>query len=275
MLNEVLHVAVPTAFYKDESLNTEGTIGHIKDLYAKGIRSVLVCGSTGEQHSLSLAEKGELLEALMTEEDLLDQMEVIFGVSAIRQAQAEELAKRIRPTKIAGILLSFPPYLLLSQKEALIYAEKVIKSAEKPVIIYNNTRRTGFDLAIESLAQLSQSKWVIGLKEAREQERISLLKESITKEDFYFYAAGELGLEEKIHAGYSRLSSVSGNVYLYETQTVLQKLLDHQSLTPEEKKQWETIVKNVYSDTPLPDMKKRLNEEGAQLGICRSPLGNL
>lgn len=275
MLNEVLHVAVPTAFYKDESLNTEGTIGHIKDLYAKGIRSVLVCGSTGEQHSLSLAEKGELLEALMTEEDLLDQMEVIFGVSAIRQAQAEELAKRIRPTKIAGILLSFPPYLLLSQKEALIYAEKVIKSAEKPVIIYNNTRRTGFDLAIESLAQLSQSKWVIGLKEAREQERISLLKESITKEDFYFYAAGELGLEEKIHAGYSRLSSVSGNVYLYETQTVLQKLLDHQSLTPEEKKQWETIVKNVYSVTPLPDMKKRLNEEGAQLGICRSPLGNL
>ena len=42
MLREELHVAVPTAFFKDESLNAQGTIDHIRYLYDKGIKSVLV-----------------------------------------------------------------------------------------------------------------------------------------------------------------------------------------------------------------------------------------
>jgi len=44
-LNHSLHVAVPTAF------------DHAERLQKQGIKSVLVCGSTGEQHSLTLTEK--------------------------------------------------------------------------------------------------------------------------------------------------------------------------------------------------------------------------
>jgi 4-hydroxy-tetrahydrodipicolinate synthase len=84
MLQETVHIAVPTGFFKDESLNIQGTIEHIRYLYNQGVKSVLVCGSTGEQHSLTLKEKIEILNHLVWEEELINRMEVIFGVSSIR-----------------------------------------------------------------------------------------------------------------------------------------------------------------------------------------------
>lgn len=56
-LNHSLHVAVPTPFDHAERLDTKRTIAHILQLQKQGIKSVLVCGSTGEQHSLTLTEK--------------------------------------------------------------------------------------------------------------------------------------------------------------------------------------------------------------------------
>ena len=50
LVNEY-HIAVPTAFYDNEDLNTEATLQHIRNLYDQGVKSVMVCGTTGEQHS--------------------------------------------------------------------------------------------------------------------------------------------------------------------------------------------------------------------------------
>ncbi|WP_018393087.1 dihydrodipicolinate synthase family protein [Bacillus sp. 37MA] len=65
MLKETFHIAVPTAFFEDESVNIRGTIDHIRDLYKQGVKSVLVSGSTGEQHSLNLKEKIEIINSLV------------------------------------------------------------------------------------------------------------------------------------------------------------------------------------------------------------------
>lgn len=127
MLKESFHIAVPTAFLKNESINIQGTIDHIKYLYNKGIKSILVGGSTGEQHSLNLKEKLDLLNAVSIEEELINNMEILFGVSSIRQLEAMEFAKAISKTKIAGILLGYPPYILPTQEEALRYSEKIIE----------------------------------------------------------------------------------------------------------------------------------------------------
>jgi len=112
MLKETFHIAVPTAFFEDESLNIQGTIAHIKDLYKQGVKSVLVSGFTGEQHSLNLREKIEIINSLVLEEELINNMEILFWVSYIRQKEAEELAKKIRTTNISGILLGYPPCIL-------------------------------------------------------------------------------------------------------------------------------------------------------------------
>ncbi|MBY8910837.1 dihydrodipicolinate synthase family protein, partial [Salinicoccus roseus] len=117
MLKENFHVAVPTAFFEDESLDIKGTMDHIRNLKGQGVKSVLVSGTTGEQHSLNLQEKLEMVEALESEGTLVDDMEIIFGVASIRQKEAEQLAKVVGETKIAGVMLGYPPYIRPSQAE--------------------------------------------------------------------------------------------------------------------------------------------------------------
>lgn len=49
----------------------------------------------------------------------MNNMEVIFGVASNRQKEAEELAKKIRNTKISGMMLGYPPYILPTQEVLL------------------------------------------------------------------------------------------------------------------------------------------------------------
>ncbi|WP_026828524.1 dihydrodipicolinate synthase family protein [Exiguobacterium artemiae] len=273
MLKEAFHIAVPTAFFPDETLNVDGTIEHIRYLVDQGEKSILVCGSTGEQHSLELKEKLVLLEALMNEAYLLnDEIEVLFGVSAIRQKEAVDLAHAIKETRIAGILLGYSPYLLPSQTEALRYSETIIQASQKDTILYNNPGRTGFDLSIESIIQLSAQDKVIGIKEAGNKNKVERLQEHIS--DFYYYAGGEVDLKDKIALGFNRLSSISGNVYPKEIRKWFFSLIEDTPLAESEQKEVTALINTVFAGSPIVHLKREINAKGIAMGICRSPLGN-
>ncbi|MFP5108522.1 dihydrodipicolinate synthase family protein [Neobacillus sp. C211] len=275
MLKETFHIAVPTAFFEDESVNIQGTIDHIRDLYKQGVKSVLVSGSTGEQHSLNLKEKIEIINSLVLEEELINNMEILFGVSSIRQKEAEELAKKIRTTKISGILLGYPPYVLPTQEEALVYTKTIINLSKKPTILYNNPKRTGFNLSVNSIIQLSKIELVVGLKEAGNKEKVGLLKNNINRSNFHFYAGGEVELEEKVLQGFDRLSSIAGNISPMEISQWFNKMLTKENITQQERVKIETIIQQVYQGSPLVNLKKGINQKRIPMGICRSPIGNI
>ncbi|MBS4218370.1 dihydrodipicolinate synthase family protein [Bacillus sp. FJAT-49711] len=274
MLNEAFHIAVPTAFFEDESINIQGTVDHIRDLYKQGVKSVLVCGSTGEQHSINLNEKMELVNRLVVEKDLIDNMEIIFGVSSIRQKDAEELAKHICNTNISGILLGYSPYILPTQAEALVYTKAIINHCHKPTILYNNPNRTGFDLSLENIVQLSNMELVVGIKEAGKKEKVELLRKEIQRNDFHYYAGGEMELEEKVALGFDRLSSIAGNISPKEMSEWFYKIVSRQEITKQERLRIDNILLHVYQGSPLLNIKKSINEKGIPIGICRSPIGN-
>ena len=273
MLNENYHIAVPTAFYNDETLNVEGTISHIKYLYRQGVRSVFVCGSTGEQHSLSLSEKIELLDAVNKNRELTSNMEIIFGVASIRQKEAELLAKHVSETNIAAIMIGYPPYIRPSQEEAFHYTKSLVTISGKYAILYNNPGRTGFDLQVDTINKLARMKEVIGIKEAGDKNKIEKLRIDSDKH-FYIYAGGEQDLEANVKHGFNRLSSIAGNVAPIEIENWFEALLKGQDLEGQEKQKVENVLKRVYSGTPLINLREELNSQGAMLGTSRSPIGN-
>lgn len=275
MLTEKVHIAVPTAFFEDESLNIQGTISHIRDLYKQGVKSVLVSGSTGEQHSLNLQEKIEIINGLELEEELIRNMEIIFGVASIRQKEAEKLAEKIRHTKVSGIMLGYPPYVLPTQDEAFIYAKRIVDLANKPTILYNNPKRTGFDLSVRNILQLSKIDLVVGIKDAGNQEKVERIQNAMNRNDFHFYAGGEVDLEQKVLHGYDRLSSIAGNAYPAEISQWFQKLLMKQNGSEQESEKIESIMEQIYQGNAIVNLKKILNHRGIPIGICRSPIGNI
>lgn len=266
------HIAVPTSFKQNEDLNIEATLAHIEHLNKIGIKSVLICASTGEQHSLTLNEKFEIIDNLSSLKVDSD-FELIFGVSSIRQVEAQQLAMKIsKVPQISAILIGYSPYILPTQKEALNYTNAIIKAANKQVIIYNNPLRTGFDLSIESYKTLINNPLLVGIKEAGDPKKILELKE-ITDKPLYYFAGGEKELEKKISLGYNGLSSIAGNLYPIEVKQWLDSLLaketkhDYNSL----KKQ----IDKIFENSPLPFIKNEISKnENINFGICRTPLGN-
>ncbi len=265
------HIAVPTAFFPDEELNTEATIDHMLYLQTQGVRSVLVCGSTGEQHSLTLAEKLLLLNALEKETRFDAEFEIIFGVSSIRQKEALQLAEAAEHcSAIAGILLGFAPYILPSQDEAKKYVERIAAVTSKPIILYNNPRRTGFDLGMETLNDLLCLPQIIGLKEAGDYQRTVQLQLPSDK-NFYLYAGGEAELAAKVQVGFTRLSSIGGNLFPEEIYDWFTALLAGSTENFSKQAQ----LDQVFSASPLPYLKNEISKkEQIAMGIARTPLGN-
>ena len=275
-LKEKFHVAVPTAFNSDESLNIEMTLKHIYNLQNQGVKSVLLSGSTGEQHSLTTSEKLELLEAVSKSAELSDDFELLFGISSIRQKDAEALARKVTDNKnVKAILVGFPPYILPTQKEAIQYVKSIVNLANKPVILYNNPLRTGFNLDNESILTLLSDVRIIGIKEAGNPSKIKNLLEKLpeNKKDFLIYAGGEKNLKEKISLGYTRLSSIWGNLYSGEIANWFQALLDMKEINLP--KEVEQVINHFNSDLSLlPHIKQKISEnEKINLGVCRAPLG--
>lgn len=274
LVNEY-HIAVPTAFYDNEDLNTEATLQHIRNLYDQGVKSVMVCGTTGEQHSLTLAEKLQLLKSIDAATFLPDDLEIIFGVASIRQKEALQLAEKVNASaKINGVLLGFSPYILPSQKEARLYVEAIAKVIEKPIILYNNPRRTGFNPELDTFAELIRLPNIIGIKDAGDSARIPELISDADKK-IYVYAGGEIDLDKKIALGANRLSSMAGNLYPSEVEAYFTDLLRGRA-DKTKNAGIEEKIHNVFSDNPIIYIKNEITKHTQiDMGIARSPLGNL
>ncbi|WP_321380650.1 dihydrodipicolinate synthase family protein [Trichococcus shcherbakoviae] len=274
LVNEY-HIAVPTAFYDNEDLNMEATLQHIRNLYDQGVKSVLVCGTTGEQHSLSLTEKLQLLESIDEASFLPDDLEILFGVASIRQKEALQLAGKVNASsKISSVLLGFPPYILPSQKEAKLYVEAIAKVIGKPIILYNNPRRTGFNLELDTFAELIKLANIIGIKDAGDSARIPELISAADKK-IYVYAGGEIDLDKKIALGANRLSSMAGNLYPTEVEAYFTDLLRGRA-DKIKNAGIEGQIHNVFAYNPIIYIKNEITKHTQiDMGIARSPLGNL
>jgi 4-hydroxy-tetrahydrodipicolinate synthase len=268
------HIAVPTAFYDNEDLNTDATLQHVMHLYDQGAKSVMICGTTGEQHSLSLAEKLQLLQSLDADSSLPDELEILFGVASIRQKEAMQLAGKVNACpKISGVLLGFPPYIMPSQKEARLYVEAIAKVINKPIILYNNPRRTGFNLELDTFAELIKLPNVIGIKDAGGSGRIPELISAADKK-IYVYAGGEIELDKKVALGATRLSSIAGNLYPTEVEAYFTDLL-HGRLDEEKNAGIEEKIHSVFSENAIIYIKNEITKHTQiDMGIARSPLGN-
>lgn len=172
-------------------------------------------------------------------------------------------------------MIGYPPYIRPSQEEAINYTRSLVRISGKPAILYNNPGRTGFDLAEESMIQLSKMDAVIGVKDAGGIEKVGRIKHAIHRKDFHFYAGGEEDLKQKLSGGYDRLSSIAGNVAPKLVTQWFYQILGTGELEVQEMKTLRLILEKVYQGNAILNVKKILNEKGLSMGSCRGPIGNL
>ncbi|WP_028782206.1 dihydrodipicolinate synthase family protein [Thalassobacillus devorans] len=259
------NVAIPTPFSKGEQLNVGGFRPIITHLKENGVESVVISGTTGEQHSMSIEERMQIID-YFNEQDFTE-IELIFGVATTRLKDAQRLVKKLEGSVFDGLLLGFPPYIKPTQAQAVHYVEELLSLTSKDVILYNNPPRTGFDLSTESFRELlRRHPKVVGMKDGGDKRRHSDID---FPEDFVMYAAGDMEADQQIKDGCNGLSSMVGNIYPKEMKDMLQDLCQNKGSRYEEYKR----LIDEAADRPLIEViKGHYNSLGIEAGVCRSPL---
>jgi 4-hydroxy-tetrahydrodipicolinate synthase len=264
-------VAMITPFTYNGKLNL-GNIPSLIDYYKKyHVPSLLISGSTGEQHSMTIEERITLFHKVKkeTKNDFI----LYGGVAAVQTKDAIALATSAEEIGFDGIMLGFPPYLRINQEEAFNYVAKVCSTTTLPIMIYNNPPRTGFNLTVETLIRLVKSfPQIVALKEAGNPASIKVVKEQLGPE-FIVLSGSDLTILNDAELGFNGISSVLGNVFPSEIHDIV-KLIQSGNIDGG-KEVFSKLMPYMEAITEigtLRTIKYILEKQNIPAGICREPI---
>ena len=128
--------AVSTQFRSDYSLDLDATHAVMKNLVKDGVSGLVVCGSVGENTSLSTDEKLQIIE--VAKDAAGGKIPVIAGVAEFTTAFAQKMAKEAERVGVDGIMVM--PALVYSSKphETAAHFRSVASATDLPIMVYNN-----------------------------------------------------------------------------------------------------------------------------------------
>ena len=131
---------------------------------AAGVDAVVVCGTTGEASTMSAQEQlGAIAHAIQY---TAGRCRIIAGTGSNNTAHCLEMS-RVSDSMGADALLLVTPYYNKCTQEGLIRHYLAVADAVRcPVIVYNVPSRTGVEISVGTLVELSKHPNINGVKEA-------------------------------------------------------------------------------------------------------------
>lgn len=124
---------------------------------------LVLFGSTGENLSLSIREKEEIL-SFACRKGL--SVPLVVGVSGTSLHEASEWMRIARDYPIFGFLVTTPVYAKPGVYGQTAWLESLLDIAHKPVILYNIPSRAGVPLYVEAVRMLVDHPYCYGIKDS-------------------------------------------------------------------------------------------------------------
>jgi 4-hydroxy-tetrahydrodipicolinate synthase len=129
-----------------------------------GIHFLVPCGTTGENPTLSLAERLRIVEILVDEAG--GKVPVLAGAGGYDTREVIHLAHEMAKAGAQG-LLSVTPYYNKPTPDGLFeHYRAIAESTPLPVIVYNVPGRTGVNVDVTTLVRMAAIPNIVGVKEA-------------------------------------------------------------------------------------------------------------
>ena len=129
-----------------------------------GIHFLVPNGTTGENPTLTLAERIRIVEILVDEAD--GKVPILAGAGGYNTKEVVHLADEMRKAGASG-LLSVTPYYNKPTPDGLVqHFRAIADSTPLPIVVYNVPGRTGVNIDVNTLVRLSAIPTVVGVKEA-------------------------------------------------------------------------------------------------------------
>ena len=156
-------VAIITPF-KDGKIDEQSFRDLINFQIKGGVSGIVPCGTTGESATLTHEEHERVIDICV--EEVGKRVPVIAGTGSNSTAEAIRLTKHAREAGADAALLITPYYNKPTQKGLYSHYSAVAAACDIPQVLYNVPGRTGVNMAVETVVELSKIDVIVGVKEA-------------------------------------------------------------------------------------------------------------
>lgn len=210
--------AVTTQFNDDFSINLEETHQVISNVIRDGVSGLVVCGSVGENTSLSAEEKIAVTEVAV--DAARGRVPVICGVAEFTSVTAAKTANLVRQAGVDGVMLM--PALVYGAKphETAEHFRYVARHADVPLMVYNNPPIYKNDVTPDILISLADCDNVVCFKDSSGDTRRFIDVRNQVGDRFVLFAGLDDVVLESLAVGAQGWVSGMSNVFPKEGETI-------------------------------------------------------
>ena len=177
---------------------------------AQGTDGIVVCGTTGESPTVTLAEAQELTRRAVTR--LEGRLPVIAGSGTNDTVSSIERTRALAAAGADAVLVVTPYYSKPTQEGLYQHFTAIADDSPVPVILYNVPGRTGVDMLPPTVGRLASHPRIVAIKEAvAGVERVRELR-AACGEDLNVLAGDDPTAAEAMLEGATGVISVTANV---------------------------------------------------------------
>ena len=257
--------------FTDSGINFQEFERLIEFQIKEGTDSLIVCGTTGESATMTLAEKKELIKFAV--KIAKGRIPVIAGTGSNCTKNSIELSTYAEEIGADGLLIVTPYYNKTTQQGLICHYSEIAKNTKLPIILYNVPSRTGVNIAPETCLELSKIENIVAIKEA--SGNMSQVAEiaSLCKDNLNIYSGNDDQVLPVLSLGGIGVISVLSNIMPKYTHEITQNYFDGNiSIATQMQLDVIPLIKCLFSEVnPIP-VKSALNYIGFDFGKTRLPL---
>ncbi|QML55050.1 dihydrodipicolinate synthase family protein [Escherichia coli] len=210
--------AVSTQFRSDYSLDLDATHAVMKNLVKDGVSGLVVCGSVGENTSLTTQEKLQIIE--VAKDAAGGKIPVIAGVAEFTTAFARTMAKEAEKVGVDGVMVM--PALVYSSKphETAAHFRSVAMATDLPIMVYNNPPIYKNDVTPDILETLADCENIVCFKDSSGDTRRFIDLRNAVGDRFVLFAGLDDVVVESIAVGAEGWISGMSNAFPREGETL-------------------------------------------------------
>ena len=239
--------------------------------YDNGTAAVVVCGTTGENATMSRYEHEELIEFVCRYNN--KRMKIIAGVGSNDTAKALGFAKCALRCDADGILMVTPYYNKATQEGLIKHFTYVADRIDLPMIVYNVPSRTSIGIKLQTYKELSKHPNINGVKEASADFSLFAATRAECGNDLFIWSGNDDNTVPMMALGALGVISVASNVVPAAVAKLCALCLDGDF---EQAQQLYFKYSRLFSDlfietNPIP-VKSAMKLIGLDCGALRLPL---
>lgn len=239
--------------------------------YDNGTAAVVVCGTTGENATMSRYEHEELIEFVCRYNN--KRMKIIAGIGSNDTAKALGFAKCALRCDADGILMVTPYYNKATQEGLIKHFTYVADRIDLPMIVYNVPSRTSIGIKLQTYKELSKHPSINGVKEASADFSLFAATRAECGNDLFIWSGNDDNTVPMMALGALGVISVASNVVPAAVAKLCSLCLDGDF---EQAQQLYFKYSRLFSDlfietNPIP-VKAAMKLIGLDCGALRLPL---